>query len=453
MIAREMPATRTLRCAVYTRKSTEKGLEQDFNSLDAQREACEAYIASQRHEGWVCLREQYDDGGFSGGNMDRPALQKLIVDIEKGKVDAVIVYKIDRISRSLLDFAKLVELFEKHGVTFTSITQQFSTNTAMGRLTLNILLSFAEFERAIASERVRDKIAGAKKRGKYLGGTPAYGYDVDYANKRLVVNPSEAETIRWLFRRYLATNSLVGIARELNSKGITTKTWTTKKGTYHQGKLWTTQHVYRALNNKTFLGLVEHDGEVYRGEHEAIIDQKLWDDVHRILASGLGRQRRQQTHETNALLHKLIRCGHCGKAMTNSYTRKNGKVYRYYVCGTASKLGYDACPIRTVPAGDIETAVLDHLRTILRSPELVAQTFRAMQVQAAEGLDPAVASLTEHDVAGLLNTLDPVWNELYPAEQYRIMRALVEQVVVTECGIDITLRANGLYSVACEIKE
>ncbi len=453
MITRDAPAVRTLRCAVYTRKSTEKGLEQDFNSLDAQREACEAYIASQKHEGWVCLREQYDDGGFSGGNMDRPALQRLIADIEKGRVDAVIVYKIDRISRSLLDFAKLMELFEQHKVAFTSITQQFSTTTAMGRLTLNILLSFAEFERAIASERVRDKIAGAKKRGKYLGGTPAYGYDVDYNDKRLVVNPKEADTIRWLFRRYLATNSLVGIAKELNAKGITTKSWTTKRGNYRQGSLWTAQHVYRALNNKIFLGLVEHEGEVYPGEQEAIIDQKLWDDVQRVLASGLGRQRRQPTHETNALLHKLIRCGHCGKAMTNSYTRKNGKVYRYYVCGTAAKLGYDACPIRTVPAGDIENAVLDHLRAILRSPELVAQTFRAMQTQAASDPDLPIAGLTEQDVAESLNTLDPVWSELYPAEQYRIMRALVDHVIVTEGGIDITLRADGLYSVACELRE
>lgn len=452
MITREATVARTLRCAVYTRKSTEKGLEQDFNSLDAQREACEAYIVSQKHEGWCCLREQYDDGGFSGGNMERPALKQLIADIERGKVDAVIVYKIDRISRSLLDFAKLMELFERHGVAFTSITQQFSTNTAMGRLTLNVLLSFAEFERAIASERVRDKIAGAKRRGKYLGGTPAYGYDVDYANKRLVVNPKEAEIVRWIYKRYLATNSIVGVAKELNAKGITTKTWTTKKGKCHQGKLWTTSHIYRALNNKTFLGLVEHEGEEYPGEHEAIVEQNLWDNVQTVLKSGVGRQRRQQTHETNALLHKLIRCGHCGKAMTNSYSRKNGKVYRYYVCGTAAKLGYDACPIRTVPAGDIETAVLDHLRKILRSPELVAQTFRAMRIQAADN-DPIINSLTERDVAALLNTLDPVWNELYPAEQYRIMRALVEQVVVTECGIDITLRADGLYSVACEIKE
>ncbi|MCL5105215.1 MAG: recombinase family protein [Armatimonadetes bacterium] len=217
--------------------------------------------------------------------------------------------------------------------------------------------------------------------------------------------------------------------------------------------MWTAPHIYRALNNKTFLGLVEHEGEAYPGEHEAIVEQNLWDNVQTVLKSGLGRQRRQQSHETNALLHKLIRCGHCGKAMTNSYTRKKGRIYRYYVCGTASKLGYDACPIRTVPAGDIETAVLDHLRTILRSPELVAQTFHAMQTQAAGDLDPAVTSLTEHDVAGLLNTLDPVWNELYPAEQYRIMLAVVERVIVTEGGIDIALRADGLYSLACELRE
>lgn len=452
MITKDTPAVRTLRCAIYTRKSTEKGLEQDFNSLDAQREACEAYIASQRHEGWVCLSECYDDGGFSGGNMDRPALRKLIQDIKNGRVDAIVVYKIDRISRSLLDFAKLMELFEQHNVSFTSITQQFSTTTAMGRLTLNVLLSFAEFERAITTERIRDKIAGAKRRGKYLGGTPAIGYDVDYANKRLVVNPEEAKIVRWIFKRYLEINSLVGIAKELNTKGISTKSWETKTGKWHQGGLWTTQHIYRALINKTFLGLIEHEGKVYTGEQEAIITQKLWDDVQRVLTSGVGRQRRQRTHETNALLHKLIRCGHCGKAMTNSFTTRRGKIYRYYVCGTASKLGYDACPIRTVPAGDIENAVLGYLRNILSSPEMVAQTYIALKSQSEEDADSDTPPIDEQDVARLLRTLDPVWDELFPAEQYRIMRALVDKVIVNENGIDITLRADGLYSIASELR-
>lgn len=453
MITKEAPAVRTLRCAIYTRKSTEKGLEQDFNSLDAQREACEAYIASQRHEGWTALAEKYNDGGFSGGNMDRPAMQRLIKDIEHGRVDAVTVYKIDRISRSLLDFAKLMELFERHEVSFTSITQQFSTNTAMGRLTLNVLLSFAEFERAIASERVRDKIAAAKRKGKYLGGTPPYGYDVDYTHKRLVVNQEEAKVVRWIFKRYIETNSILGIARELNARGVTTKSWTTKNGTLHQGSLWNNQHVYRALRNKTFIGLIEHEGQAYPGEHEAIVSQKLWDDVHHLLTSGTGRKRRQQTHETNALLRGIIRCGHCGKAMKNCYTRRRGKIYRYYVCDTASKLGYDSCPIRTVPAGDIEDAVLGQLRMIFRSPEMVAQTYRTLCAKSDESeLGPLGSLLDEQEVADMLRKLDPVWDELFPAEQHRILQSLVQHVIVTRDGIDISLRADGLYSIAAELK-
>lgn len=455
MITREQPAVRTLRCAVYTRKSTEKGLEQEFNSLDAQREACEAYIASQRHEGWVCLSEQYDDGGFSGGNMDRPALQRLISEIKRGRIDAVVVYKIDRISRSLLDFAKLMELFEQYNVSFTSITQQFSTTSAMGRLTLNILLSFAEFERAIAAERVRDKIAAAKRHGKYLGGTPPYGYDVDYTKKQLVVNPEEAKLVRWIFQRYTETNSLIGIAKELNAKGIRTKSWTTKRGTFHQGSSWNNQHIYRALNNKTYIGLVEHNNEIYPGEQEAIISQRLWDQVQSTFTRSTGRKRGQQTHETKALLRGIIRCGHCGTAMKPTYSRGRHKdrVYRYYVCQTAAKQGHDSCPIRCVSAGDIEDAVLEQLRSILRSPEVVAQTYRATQELQQERAGELVGVIvTEREVADLLNKLDPVWNELFPAEQQRIFRSLIDSVTVTEEGIDISLRADGLYSVAVELQ-
>lgn len=455
MISNQQPATRTLRCAVYTRKSTERGLEQDFNSLDAQREACEAYIASQRHEGWVCLTHQYNDGGFSGGNMERPALQQLVSDIERGKVDAVVVYKIDRISRSLLDFAKLMELFEKHSVAFTSITQQFSTTTAMGRLTLNILLSFAEFERAIVAERVRDKVAAAKRRGKYLGGTPPFGYDVDYIKKRLIVNPKEAETIRWVFKRYIETNSLVRIAQELNAKGITTKCWTTKKGTLHNGSPWQSAHVYRALKNKTYIGLIEHEGEAYPGEQEAIVPQELWDEVQNAYARPIGLKRGPQTPVNKALLQGIIRCGHCGRAMTPTHSRGRHKdrIYRYYVCQTAAKMGYDACPIRCVPAGDIEDAVLKQLRTILQSPEMVAQTYMAVKCLPEETL-PGVqeVAVTEREVADLLYKLDPVWDELFPVEQQRIFKALVDAVTVTQDGIDITLRADGLYSVATELK-
>ncbi|MHB1000798.1 MAG: recombinase family protein [Armatimonadota bacterium] len=445
-------SNQTVRCVIYTRKSTNRGLDQDFNSLDAQREACEAYIASQRHEGWACMRSRYDDGGYSGGSMDRPALQRLLQDIEAGKVDAVIVYKIDRISRSLLDFAKLMEIFDRHNVTFTSITQQFSTATAMGRLTLNVLLSFAAFEREIAAERVKDKVDAAKKKGKYLGGTPPFGYDVDYNAKRLVVNQTEAKTVRWIYKRYIETQSLIGIAKELNAKGIMTKSWTTKNGTFHKGGPWNNQHIYRALNNKIHLGMVVHEGESYKGEHEAIVPQKLWDDVQAVLALGIHRRRNQETHETKAILRGIIKCGHCGKGMIGTYTKNRGRIYRYYICGSAAKSGYDTCPIRCISAGAIEDAVLTQLRHILASPEIVAQTYMILQDRMTADDDcEGMPTITEREVSEELRKLGPVWDELFPSEQQRIMRSLVEQVVVTQSGVDISLRAEGLYSVTSEL--
>jgi site-specific DNA recombinase len=230
-----MSGERRVRCAIYTRKSTEKGLELEFNSLHAQREACEAYVASQRHEGWVALSEHYDDPGFSGGSMERPGLKKLMRDIERGRIDCVVFYKLDRLSRSLLDFVKLTEFFDTHNVTFVSITQAFSSTTAMGRLTINVLLSFADFERAISVERVRDKVAASKRRGKYMGGVPPFGYSVDYSASKLVVNPEEAKVVRFIYKRFIETGSCLGVAKELNSRGIPTKTWTTKNGKDHQG--------------------------------------------------------------------------------------------------------------------------------------------------------------------------------------------------------------------------
>jgi len=501
------------RCAIYTRKSTEKGLEQEFNSLHAQREACEAYVASQRHEGWIALAEHYDDPGFSGGNIERPGLQKLMRDIERGKVDCVVFYKLDRLSRSLMDFARLAEFFERHNVTFVSITQQFSSTTAMGHLTLNILLSFAEFERAIIAERVRDKIAAAKKRGKYLGGTPTFGYDVDYQLKRLVTNPVEAKIVRRIFKRFTETGSCLGIAKELNAEGITTKSWTTKRGSFHQGGPWNTSHVYRALNNRAYLGETVHNGESYPGEHEAIVPKNLWDKVQQIFESGTSRKRNQETHEVKSLLRGIIRCGHCDRSMVCAYTTKKSKVYRYYTCMGAKKNGHASCPVKSVPAGEIEAAVISQLRVLLRSPEMIAQTFRAandLNVQEiadlcleksslemrlvelkalasemigsdAGGETPAErfvemnddinqarrqlsevesriaqaqeSSFTEQDVAGALRKLDPVWDELFPSEQHRILRALLESVVVMTDGVDIRLRADGIHSVVTELKD
>lgn len=502
-----------LRCAIYTRKSTEKGLEQEFNSLHAQREACEAYIASQRHEGWAALSEHYDDPGFSGGNIDRPGLQKLMRDIERGKIDCIVFYKLDRLSRSLMDFVKLAEFFERHNVTFVSITQQFSSTTAMGRLTLNILLSFAEFERAISTERVRDKIAAAKKKGKYLGGTPPYGYDVDYQNTKLIVNKEEAKLVRQIYKRFIETGSCLGIARELNSKGIPSKTWTTKNGSLHQGGPWNTQHVYRALNNRTYLGETVHKGESYPGEHDAIISKNLWEQVQQIFARGTARKRGQEICEVKTLLRGIIRCGHCDKSMVGTYTKKKNRVvYRYYTCGSAIKNGYSSCSVRSVPAGEIEKAVIGQLRALLQSPEVIAETFRAakdLQEQELQTLrdekadmemrmvelrasaselvsadfdgnasagrfselsddiqktrcrlsetDEHISALsdglfTEQDVADALRKLDPVWDELFPSEQHRILRSLVERVTVFPDGLDIRLRAEGIHSIVAEVK-
>ena len=264
---------RPIRCAIYTRKSTDEGLDSDFNSLDAQREAGESYIASQRNEGWVLLPDRYDDGGFSGGSLERPALQRLLKDIEAGKVDCVVVYKVDRLSRSLMDFSRLVALFDRHKVSFVSVTQHFNTTDSMGRLTLNILLSFAQFEREIIGERIRDKIAAAKRRGKRCGGIPPLGYDL--VDGKLAVNPDEAAGLRGIFARFVKIGSTTLLARELNDRGCTTKSWTTRKGRHRPGLSWNKSRLYRLLHNRTYLGEVTHKGQVYPGEHKAIITSVL----------------------------------------------------------------------------------------------------------------------------------------------------------------------------------
>jgi site-specific DNA recombinase len=265
---------RKLRCAAYTRKSSEEGLEQEFNSLHAQREAALAYIASQKSEGWIALPDHYDDGGISGGTLERPALQRLLRDIEAGMVDVVVVYKIDRLSRSLTDFAKLVDVFERHNVTFVSVTQQFNTTTSMGRLTLNILLSFAQFEREVIGERIRDKFAASRRKGMWMGGWPPLGYEIE--NRRLVVVEREAVLVRRIFDRFAKTGSALAVARELNAAGEVTKRRACADG-IRGGKAWTKGAVYKVLANHVYLGEAVHKGVAYAGEHAAIIDQRAWD--------------------------------------------------------------------------------------------------------------------------------------------------------------------------------
>jgi site-specific DNA recombinase len=274
---------KAVRCAVYTRKSTEEGLEQEFNSLDAQRESAEAFIKSQAHEGWQCLPDRYDDGGFTGGNIDRPGLQRLIADIEAGKIDAVVVYKVDRLSRSLLDFAKLMETFDKHQVSFASITQQFSTGTSMGRLVLNVLLSFAQFEREIISERTRDKIAATRRRGKWCGGLPLLGYDVDPATKKLHVNADEAVRVRTLFDLYLEHQSLQSVINEVARRGWVAKRWQTRKGRDRGGLPFTKPRLHHLLSNSAYIGKVRYKTELHEGEHQAIVDPTVWRKAQAIL--------------------------------------------------------------------------------------------------------------------------------------------------------------------------
>jgi DNA invertase Pin-like site-specific DNA recombinase len=424
------PIVRKLRCAVYTRKSSEEGLEQEFNSLDAQREACEACIASQKPEGWVLVTDHYDDGGISGATLERPGLQRLLADIEARRVDVVVVYKIDRLSRALMDFAKLVEVFDRNNVTFVSVTQSFNTTTSMGRLTLNILLSFAQFEREVIGERIRDKFAASRKKGMWMGGFVPLGYDVK--DRKLVVNEAEAKKVRVIFERFVKLGSATALVHALRSEGVTGK----------QGKLVDKGYVYKLLNNRVYIGQAVHKGTPYPGEHQAIVSQSLWDKVRGIIARSPRHRANLTRTQTPALLKGLI-FGPTGRAMTPTHTRRGDKLYRYYVSTDALKRDTEACPVRRVPAAEIESAVIEQVRAVLRSPEIIVRTWRAAR-QSIEGL-------TEADVREALERLDPLWEELFPAEQARIVQLLVERVDISSEGADIRLRTQGLTSLVADL--
>jgi len=437
--------TRKARCAIYTRKSSEEGLEQEFNSLHAQREACEAYIASQRHEGWVPVPHHYDDGGISGGTLDRPGLQRLLADIEARRIDVIVVYKVDRLTRSLMDFAKLVDAFERNGVSFVSITQQFNTTTSMGRLTLNILLSFAQFEREVIGERIRDKVAASRRKGMWMGGNPPLGYDIQ--NRKLVVNETEAALVRHIFERFTKIGSATKLVKELGAEGHRTKSWVTAAGRERQGRPLDKGYLYRLLNNRVYLGEAVHKGVSHPGEHQAVVQPDLWGKVHAILSENWRTRANRTRAATPAPLKGLIRCAEHGCAMTPSHTRKNGKQYRYYVCMHATKNGRDTCSVRTVPAGEIEDAVISQVRALLSTPEMVARTARAARLWSRD------ESLTAKEVVESLQRLDTIWEELFPAEQARILRLLVERLDVGTEGVDLRLRTEGLHSLVAELRE
>jgi site-specific DNA recombinase len=350
-----------IRCAVYARKSTSQGLDREFNSLDAQREACENYIASQGQGGWVCLSQRYDDGGFTGGNMERPAVRQLLEDVRSGRIDCVVVYKVDRLSRSLLDFARIMEVFEQHQVSFVSVTQQFNTANSMGRLMLNVLFSFAQFERELISERTRDKMAAARRKGKRLGGTPVLGYDVDPQTRRLIVHPQEAERVRALFALYLELQGLNPVVRELARRGWVTKRWTTRKGIVVGGRLFNKARLHYLLTNVTYLGRVKYEGRIYAGEHEAIVSADLFDAVQQQLSQNGRKRRRPRTSSLPGILEGLLYCAACDVRMRHTYTSKGPRRYCYYVCPHAGQQADEVCSVGSIPAEELESFVWNEL--------------------------------------------------------------------------------------------
>lgn len=385
----EKPDTaNAIRCAIYTRKSTEEGLDQEFNTLDAQREAAEAYIASQRMEGWVVAPEHYDDGGFSGGNMERPALKRLLEEAEAGRIDCLVVYKVDRLSRSLMDFARIMEILDRRNVSFVSVTQQFNTTNSMGRLTLNILLSFAQFEREIIAERTRDKMSAARRKGKWIGGQPMLGYDVDPRGGRLLVNEIEAGQVREIFEVYLQEKGLVTAAQELARRGLHTKRWVSKKGNERGGNAFNKTNLFRLLTNVIYIGKVDYKGVIYGGEHPAIIDEGVWRRVQEQLKENGRTGGVEVRNKYGGLLKGLIHCEACQAAMIHTWTisGKGKRRYRYYVCSHAQKHGWDTCPTKSLPARDVEQFVVDRIRAIAQDDTLLMETLRAASERNADQL-------------------------------------------------------------------
>tara|TARA_R110002111_G_scaffold67833_2_gene110306 strand:- start:12332 stop:13912 length:1581 start_codon:yes stop_codon:yes gene_type:complete len=391
--------TPTIRCAIYTRKSSEEGLDQEFNSLDAQRESAEAFIASQKAQGWVCLPEQYNDGGFSGGSMERPALDRMLRDIDDGNIDCVVVYKVDRLSRSLMDFSRILETFEKQEVSFVSVTQQFNTTHSMGRLTLNILLSFAQFEREIIGERIRDKIAALKRKGKWTGGVPVLGYDVDRSESspKLVINAEEALRIRAIFDLYLVKGSLLPVVHELARKDWRNKKRITKKGKLIGDKPFDKSTLYNHLTNPVYIGKITHKDEVFEGEHDAIIDLEVFEQVQKMLMENGRGGGAESRNKYGALLRGILRCKSCDRSMTHTFTTTRGQQktqYRYYRCVGAIKSGSCTCPSGTLPAAEIERVVIDEIRGIAKDKASLNQVLVESQLKIEHELK---AKQTEHD--------------------------------------------------------
>ncbi|MEK0086133.1 recombinase family protein [Benzoatithermus flavus] len=424
------------RCAAYARVSSDERLDQSFNSIDAQREAGVAYIASQRAEGWIVAGDDYLDPGYSGGNMDRPGLKRLMADIEAGRIDIVVVYKIDRLTRSLADFARLIEVFERRRVSFVSVTQQFNTTTSMGRLMLNILLSFAQFEREVTGERIRDKIAASKAKGMWMGGVVPLGYRVEA--RRLIVEPAEAETVRTIFARFAQCRSTTELVRWLTSKGITSRS----------GTPFSKQALWKLLNNRIYLGEIVHRGQAHPGQHEAIIDRAAWAAVQAVFAVNDDERRRAtRGRRSPAFLLAGLVVTDQGERMQPSFTKKGrGQYYRYYVPQSVQAFGAKrGHPIGRLAAEPLEELVLAQIYAALQAPERIQGVWDAVRAHGAGLTEPEV-------VLPMLHNFAAIWQALYPAEQQRITRLLIESVVVSQEAVSIVWRDAGWAELAREMR-
>jgi DNA invertase Pin-like site-specific DNA recombinase len=438
-MSRKLGSTRSndaavTRCAIYTRKSSEEGLEQEFNSLDAQREACEAYIKSQKAAGWIALPALYDDGGISGGTMERPALQRLLTDIAAGRIDTVVVYKVDRLTRSLNDFAKIVGAFDAKGVSFVSVTQQFNTTTSMGRLTLNMLLSFAQFEREVTGERIRDKIAASKQKGMWMGGNLPLGYDV--IDRKLVINELEAERVRDIFHRYAGLKSVRALKEELDAAGIVSKSSVDRFGKSRGGKPLARGALYLMLQNRIYRGEIAHKDKAYPGLHEAIVDEALWDMVQAALAENRVERVTRSAATNPSLLAGLVYDA-SGERMSPTHANKKGTRYRYYVSQSLIKRGRpqasgEAC---RVPASDLETIVDDEIIRLMRDEDLIHEVAGSLSVAQRKALITQAAALAE------------CWPSQSPSDRRAIASALIERVIVDPKEVALTVRLNAIRHI------
>jgi DNA invertase Pin-like site-specific DNA recombinase len=421
------------RCAVYCRVSSDERLDQSFNSIDAQKEAGHAFIKSQSHEGWISVADDYDDGGFSGGNMERPALRRLMADIEMGKVDIVVVYKIDRLSRSLADFARMVETFDRCRVSFSAVTQQINSATSMGRLMLNVLLSFAQFEREVTGERIRDKIAASKAKGLWMGGPLPLGYDV--VDRKLVINNAEAAIVRRIFDEFVRDRSTTQMVRTFAAEGVFTKS----------GRRFCKQSLCKIFHNRMYLGEICHKGKSYPGQQEAIITLAQWDGVQAVLADDRSERERDTKNRgrTDALLRGLL-FSSSGERLQPSFTNKKSKTYRYYVACRNQKYGAGASAFGTLPAEHIEDLVLTQVQQALSAPAIVQAVWD--QVRASTD------RLTEPEVVLPMRQLGKFWPQLFPAEQHRLVQLLIERVVIGNSGLEIVWRDCGWQTLASELQ-